>query len=75
MKGANEDRSFHLNASDNAVEQSSVCVLLEQGAHTISLEIEGIARSLILDTGSNVSILQPGYRKVTSESPQRNHTL
>ncbi len=56
----NEDSSFHLNAPDNAVVKSAVCVLLEHGTPTISVEIEGMSRSLILDTGSNVSILQPG---------------
>jgi hypothetical protein len=36
---------------------------LEHGTPTISVEIEGMSRSLILDTGSNVSILQPGVSK------------
>jgi len=38
----------------------SVCVQLELCALTISVEIEGMARRLILDTGFNVSIMQPG---------------
>ena len=59
----NEDSSFHLNAPDNAVVKSAVCVLLEHGTPTISVEIEGMSRSLILDTGSNVSILQPGVSR------------
>jgi hypothetical protein len=46
---------------------------LESGATTISVEIEGMARRLILDTGSNVSIMQPGIStgdvRVTSAKP------
>ena len=58
----NEDSSFHLNAPDNAVVKSAVFVLLEYGT-PISVEIEGMSRSLILDTGSNVSILQLGVSR------------
>ena len=57
-RGEKADSSFHLSGPDNAVKQFSVSVLLEQGAPTISVEI-GVSRRLILDTGSNVSILQP----------------
>ena len=32
---------------------------MEQGTPTVLVEIEGMSRSLIIDTGSNVSILQP----------------
>jgi len=60
MRGANKDNSFHLATSDNAVKTFSVYVLSEFGIHTISVEIEGMAGRLILDTGSNVSIMQPG---------------
>ena len=35
-------------------------VLLERGIPSISVDIEGVERRLILDTGSNVSIMQPG---------------
>ena len=69
----NEDSSFHLIAPDNAVAKSTVCVLLEHGTPTISVEIEGMSRSLVLDTGSNVSILQPGVSRgdvrVTTTEP------
>jgi hypothetical protein len=45
---------------------------LESGAPTISVEIEGMTRRLILDTGS-VSIMQPGIStgdvRVTSAKP------
>jgi hypothetical protein len=36
---------------------------LEHGTPTISAEIEGMSRSLILDTGSNISIMQPGISR------------
>ena len=35
-------------------------VSLEHDTPSISVDIEGVARRLILDTGSNVSIMQPG---------------
>ena len=75
----NEDSSFHLATPDNAVKKFSVSVQLELGAPTISVEIKGMARRLILDTGSNVSIMQPGisqaYRPVKSESSQQDHMV
>jgi len=36
---------------------------LEHDNPSISVEMEGVTRRLILDTGSNVSILQPGVSK------------
>jgi len=73
MRGANKDNSFHLATSDNAVKTFSVSVLSELDTPTISVQIEGIARLLILDTGSNVSIMQPGIStgdvRVTSVQP------
>ena len=39
---------------------SLISVLLEQGTPSISVDIEGVSRRLIIDTGSNVSIMQPG---------------
>ena len=54
-----EDSSFHLGAPNDDVTKSPVSVTLEQGTPIISVEIEGTPRSLILDTGSSVSILQP----------------
>ena len=35
-------------------------VLLDHGIPSISVDTEGVARRLILDTWSNVSIMQPG---------------
>ena len=46
---------------------------LEQGTPTVSVEIEGVSRRLILDSGSNVSVLQPGVSRsdvrVTAQKP------
>jgi len=55
-----EDSSFRLNAPENAVTKLTVPILLEHGTPTISAVIEGMSRSLILGTGSNISIMQPG---------------
>jgi hypothetical protein len=72
-RGANDDSSFHLNAPDNAVTKSTVDILLEHGTPTNLVQIEGMSRRLILDTGSNISILQPGVSrgdiKVTTMEP------
>jgi hypothetical protein len=58
-----EDSSLRLCPSDNAVEKIMVSVLLEHGTPSVSVEIEGRPKRLILDTGSNVSILQPGMSR------------
>jgi hypothetical protein len=55
--------SFHLSAPETAVGKTKVPILLEHGTPTISVEIEGMSRRLILDTSSNVSILQPGISR------------
>ena len=52
------DSSLHLGVSENAVETPIVAGLLEHGAPSVTLEIEGKLRRLILDTSSNVSIPQ-----------------
>ena len=65
--------SFHLSGPENAVKRFSVSVLLLQGDPTLFVEIERVKRRLILDTGPNVSILQPrvstGDIKITSAKP------
>jgi len=62
-RGVKEDSFFRLNAPENAVTKLTVPILLEQGTPTISAEIEGMTRSLILDTGCNISIMQPGISR------------
>jgi hypothetical protein len=58
-----EGSSLHLYAPENAVNRPTVSVLLEQGTPTTMAEIDGVQRDLILDTGSNISILQPGVSR------------
>ena len=58
-----EDSSLHLNAPENDVSSHKVSISMEHGASTISVEIEGMSRSLILDTGSIISILEPGVSR------------
>jgi hypothetical protein len=68
-----DDRSFRLHAPENAVDKPKVPTMLEHGTPTISVEIVGMSRTLILDIGSNVSIQQPGVSrgdvKVTKMEP------
>ena len=40
-----------------------VSVAMEQGTPTVRIELEGMQRNLIVDTGSNVSILQPSMSR------------
>ena len=62
-RGVNDDSSFRLNVSENAVSTHTVPIILEHGTPTISADIEGMSRGLILDTGSNISIMQAGISK------------
>jgi len=68
-----EGSSLRLNDSENAVDKPSVSVLLERGTSSIFVDIEGMSRRLILDTGFSDSILRPGmsrcYVKVTGMKP------
>jgi len=59
-----EDSSSRLDATVNAVIRPAVLVALEHGTPYISVRIGGEVRVLIIDTGSNNSILQPGISKV-----------
>ena len=58
-----EDSPFHLCSPGNAVTIPTVSVLLECGTPSVLVNIEGTMSRLILDTGSNGSILQPGVSK------------
>jgi hypothetical protein len=58
-----DDTSFRLEDTVNAVIRPSASVALEHGIPSISVQIEGEMRVLIIDTGSNISILQPGISK------------
>jgi len=73
LRGVKEDSSSRLKAPENAVTRPVVSVQLEHGTPFIWVDIEGVSRNLILDTGSNISILQPGVSKsdmrVATEKP------
>jgi hypothetical protein len=63
QKGVKDDSSSRLDASLYAVTKPTVSVALEPGTPSTSVRIEGVVRDLIVDTGSNISILQPGISK------------
>ena len=75
MGGVEDDSSFHLTTPENAVKELTVPLLLEHGTPSISVEMEGVTRRLILDTGPNISILKPfllrsrGYRAPITAEP------
>jgi len=62
-----EDSSLHLKTPEKAVFASLSPVMLKHGTPSISVDIEGAARRLILDTGSNFSIMQPGILRSVVE--------
>jgi UDP-N-acetylenolpyruvoylglucosamine reductase len=55
-----EDSSSRLEATVNAVIRPTVSVELERGTPSVAVKIEGEERVMIIGTGSNTSILQPG---------------
>ena len=57
------DSSSRLIPSENAVRRLQVSVSVEHGTPSITVHIEGELRSLIIGTGSTVSILQQGVSK------------
>jgi len=57
-----KDNSSRLEATINAVIRPTVSVALQHGTPSISVQIEE-DRVLIIDTVSNISILQPGVSK------------
>ena len=67
-RGVSEDSSLHLNTSEKYVMASLSSVFLEHRTPPVSVDIEVVARHLILDTGSNVSIMQPGISKRAVET-------
>jgi len=54
------DSSFHITVSENDTEYFAVRVNLMAGAPTIQTTILGISRAFIVDTGSSISLIQPG---------------
>ena len=59
-RGVKEDSSWRLVTPENAVVAKAVPMLLERGTPSLTLDIEGVRRRLIIYTGSNVSIMKPG---------------
>ena len=54
------DSSFHITVSENDTDYFAVRVKLTAGAPTIQTTILGIPRAFIVDTGSSISLIQPG---------------
>jgi len=71
VRSESGDSSLHLGARENALGKPEIAVLLEHGTPSITLQIEGKWQRLIVDTGSNVSILQP----VVSRRDLRDYSL
>jgi hypothetical protein len=55
-----DDSSLYLEAPKNAVVGHGTLLRMEQGSPNVSIEIDNETRYVIIDTGSSVSILQPG---------------
>jgi len=60
MRGVEDDSSHRLSVPEKAVTVKRVATEMEHGTPVIKADIEEVERSLIIDTGSNVSILKPG---------------
>jgi hypothetical protein len=58
-----EDKYLRVKTPANAVMAPFDSILLERGTSSILVDIEGVNRRLILDTGSNISIMQPGISR------------
>jgi len=69
IRGESGSRSLHLGVPKNAVGKPTIAVVLEHGAPSITLEINGKYMRLIVDTGSKVSILQPGLSRRELRDP------
>jgi len=57
--GVRGDSFFRLESPEKAVARHTVPVTMVHGIHFNELVIEGKNRSLITETGSNISILKP----------------
>jgi predicted aspartyl protease len=71
IRGGNRETPL----SEKDVSRNTVQISLEFGSPTVSMEIEGDWRNLIIDTGSNVSILQPGVSQVIGTTPDRPYVV
>jgi hypothetical protein len=59
-RGVKEDSSCRLTSPENAVVKKPIPLLLERDTPSLTVDIEGFKRRLILDSGSSVSILPEG---------------
>lgn len=62
-ESCSEGSSLRLQTPENAVMAPSISVMLEYGTPSTSVAIEGVNRSLIVDTGSSISIMQSGISR------------
>ena len=60
MRGVEDDNSHRLTVPEKAVTVKKVKTAMEHGTPAIKADIEGVERSLFIDTVSDVSILKPG---------------
>jgi len=63
VRGVEDDSSHRLTVPEKSVTVNSVTTEMGHGTLAIKADIEGVDRSLIIDTGSDVSILKPGISK------------
>jgi len=57
------DSYLQISVPENVLEKREIAVMLEHDTPSITLEIEGKWQRLIVVTGTNVSILQPGVSR------------
>jgi len=60
VRDVEDESSYRLTVPEKAVTVKRVTTEMEHGTPAIKADIEGVERSLIIDTGSDVSILRPG---------------
>ena len=60
MRGVEEDSSHRLTIPEKAITVKRATTEMEDGTPAIKVDIQGVERSLIINTGSDVSILKLG---------------
>ena len=73
MRGVEDDSYHRLTVPEKSITVKKVTTAMEHGSPAIRADIEGVERSLIIDTSSDVPILKPGisnaYIKDTTLRP------
>jgi len=59
VRGVEDDSSHRLTVPEKAVTIKRITAEMEHGTPAKKADIEGVERSLIIDTGSEMSILKP----------------